>query len=201
MSRFFSPRTFCAKCNILRARDSLLVTPQGVGARTQQSHSVRSFNQQQQRRFTGESNRFGFRRKTKSLVWFCGSAGLAVAVGLNYQNDSVKTSCKRKEARTIDRYSDARKVSRDLVERIKVSSEVGMEGFVPSFPLCVYACLGSTHTTSVSVVTQAEVGAPGVVVGVSVDGSLVWSEGLYLLYSPFPPWSSTASALLQQPFL
>uniref|UniRef100_H3CSI5 Lactamase, beta n=1 Tax=Tetraodon nigroviridis TaxID=99883 RepID=H3CSI5_TETNG len=77
-----------------------------------------------------------------SLAWFCGSAALAVAVGLNYQNDSVNTLCEEKETRAIDRYSDARKVSRDLVERIK-----------------------------------AEVGAPGVVVGVSVDGSLVWSEG------------------------
>lgn len=36
---------------------------------------------------------------------------------------------------------------------------------------------------SVSDVTQAEVGAPGVVVGVSLDGSLVWSEGLYQLFS------------------
>lgn len=128
MSRFFSPRTFCAKCNFLRAHGSLLVTPQGVGARTKppQSHSVRPFNHQQQRRYNGESNRFGFRRKAKSLVWLCGSAGLAVAVGLNYRNDLVNTSCEKREARTIDRYSDARKVSRDIVERIKVSSKVGM---------------------------------------------------------------------------
>lgn len=128
MSRFFSPRTLCAKCNFIRAHGSLLVTLQGVGARTKppQSHSVRSFNQQQQRRYTGESNRFDFRRKAKSLVWFCGSAGLAVAVGLNYQNDSVNTSCDKKAARSVDRYSEARKVSRDLVERIKVSDEVGM---------------------------------------------------------------------------
>lgn len=186
MSPFFSPRTFCAKYNILRAHGSLLVTPQGVGARTKppQCHSVRPFNHQQQRQYTGESNRFGFRRITKSLVWFCGSAGLAVAVGLNYQNDSVNTSCEKKEARTIDRYSEARKVSRDLLELIKVSNEVGMTGFLLPFSLCPYFCLDSTCTTYVSVVIQAEVGAPGVVVGVSVDGSLVWCEGLHLLYSP-----------------
>lgn len=185
MSRFFSPRTFCAKCNFLRAHGSLLVTPQGVGARTKppQSHSVRPFNHQQQRRYTGESSRFGFRRKAKSLVWLCGSAGLAVAVGLNYRNDLVNTSCEKKETRTIDRYSDARKVSRDIVERIKVSMW-HVKGCFLSVSLCPYSCLDSTCTTSVSVVTQAEVGAPGVVVGVSVDGSLVWCEGRYLLYSP-----------------
>lgn len=60
------------------------------------------------------------------MVWLCGSAGLAVAVGFNYQNDSVKASCEKTEGRTIDRYSDARKVSRDLLERVKVSGEVGM---------------------------------------------------------------------------
>lgn len=60
------------------------------------------------------------------MVWFCGSAGLAVAVGLNYQNDSLNTPCENKDARTVDRYSEAREVSRDLVERIKVSGQVGM---------------------------------------------------------------------------
>lgn len=34
-----------------------------------------------------------------------------------------------------------------------------------------------TSKSSVCVATQAEVGAPGVVVGVSVDGAKVWSEG------------------------
>lgn len=36
-----------------------------------------------------------------------------------------------------------------------------------------------TCKTSVCVATQAEVGAPGVVVGVSVDGTQVWTEGFY----------------------
>lgn len=142
MSRFFSPRTFCAKCNFLRAHGSLLLTPQGVGARTKppQSRSVRALKQQQ-RRSTGESNRSGSRRNPKSLLWLCGSAGLAVAVGLNYPNDSVHTSCERKEAVTVERYGEARKVSRELLERIKVSSEVGVrrEAFLLSFLLSLYS--------------------------------------------------------------
>lgn len=140
MSRFFSPRSFCAKCNFLRAHGSRSVTPHGVGARTKppQSHSVRPFNHQQQRRCTAESNRLGFRRRAKSLVWFCGSAALAVAVGLNYQNDPVNTLSEKLEARPADRYSDAREVSRDLVERIKVSSEVGIKGCFRSFFLSLF---------------------------------------------------------------
>lgn len=62
-----------------------------------------------------------------------------------------------------------------------------MKGRFLSFSLCPCSCLHSTRTTSVSVVTQGEVGAPGVVVGVSVDGSLVWCEGLFLLDSLFSP--------------
>ncbi|TNN00488.1 hypothetical protein fugu_011734 [Takifugu bimaculatus] len=146
MSRLFPSRTFSAKWNLLKAHGSPLLTPQGVGApiKPPRSYRVRYFNQQQQQRgSTGESHRFGFKCKAKSRVWLCGvGAGLAVAVGLNYQNDAVTTSGEETKTRTIDRYSDARKVSRELVERIKT-----------------------------------EVGAPGVVVGVSVDGSLIWSEG------------------------
>ena len=37
--------------------------------------------------------------------------------------------------------------------------------------------VNGTRVSSVSVVSQAEVGAPGVVVGVSVNGAEVWSEG------------------------
>lgn len=76
-------------------------------------------------------------------MWICGvGVGVAVAVGLKHRAD---TNCddKVREARRTDRYRDAIKVSRDLVQRI-----------------------------------QAEVGAPGVVVGVSVDGAQVWSEGI-----------------------
>lgn len=50
-----------------------------------------------------------------------------------------------------------------------------------------FSWLDSICTTSVSVVTQVEVGAPGVVVGVSVDGSIVWCEGEFLLDSLYSP--------------
>lgn len=40
--------------------------------------------------------------------------------------------------------------------------------------------LNDSCVSSVSVVPQAEVGAPGMVVGVSVDGAQVWCEGWYL---------------------
>lgn len=42
---------------------------------------------------------------------------------------------------------------------------------------CFLPVLVTSCKTSVCVATQAEVGAPGVVVGVSVDGAQVWSEG------------------------
>lgn len=137
MSRFPS-RTFSAKWNLLKAHGSPLLSPQGVGApiKPPQSHRVRYFNQeqQQQRGSTGETHCFGLRCKTKSGVWLCGvGAGLAVAVGLNYQNDAVTTYGEETKTWTIDRYSNARKVSRELVERIKVSSEVGV--------CMVYFCL------------------------------------------------------------
>lgn len=122
-------RTFSARWNLLKAHRSPLLTPQGAGAPTKppQLHRVRYFNQQQQRGSTGDSHCFGFRFRTKSHVWLCGvGVGLAVAVGLNYQNDAVTTSAEETKTRTIDHYSDARKVSRELVERIKVSSEVGV---------------------------------------------------------------------------
>lgn len=178
MARLFSSRAFCAKCIFLRTQTSPSSTLRAVAPR----NSAGLFTQQQQRRFAGDSNCFGSRRKTKAWLWLCGAgAGFALAVGLNYQNDAVNTSCENKKDRPFDRYSDARKVSRDLVERIKVSSEVrmGRDALFDSLGVCILVWI-----PHVCAVHQAEVGAPGVVVGVSVDGSLIWSEGLYLLYSP-----------------
>lgn len=137
MSRLFPSRSFSAKWNLLKAHGSPLLFPQAVRApiTPPQSPRVRYFNQEQQQRGpTGQSHRFGLRCETKSGVWLCGvGVGLAVAVGLNYQNDAVTTYGEETKTRTIDRYSDARKVSRELVERIKVSSEVGV--------CMVYFCL------------------------------------------------------------
>lgn len=46
--------------------------------------------------------------------------------------------------------------------------------------LASHFLLNVSCVSSVSVVPQAEVGAPGIVVGVSVDGAQVWCEGWYL---------------------
>ncbi|XP_028307327.1 serine beta-lactamase-like protein LACTB, mitochondrial isoform X1 [Gouania willdenowi] len=77
----------------------------------------------------------------------CGvGVGIALAVGLNYAASSSSDDVLH-GVRGNYPYSKAIKVSRELLERIKVGS-------------------------------QAEVGAPGMVVGVSVDGAQVWSEGI-----------------------
>ncbi|XP_041795391.1 serine beta-lactamase-like protein LACTB, mitochondrial isoform X2 [Chelmon rostratus] len=147
MSRLFLPNRFCAKCTLLAARESPLLTPRGAGARVQPLQSQkRIVFIQQQRGYAGGSNAAFNRYSSKSTIWMCGvGVGIALAVGLKYQSDTADSSCDDKvtEAQRTDRYSDAIKVSRDLVERI-----------------------------------QAEVGAPGLVVGVSVDGVQVWCEGL-----------------------
>lgn len=55
--------------------------------------------------------------------------GVGVAVGLKYCTDTADSPCDDKvtEAPRTDRYSGAVKVSRDLVERIKVGTEVGQD--------------------------------------------------------------------------
>lgn len=69
------------------------------------------------------------RRTTKSLIWICGvGVGVALAIGLKHDADTADSSCDDKLTKgpATDRYSDAIKVSRDLVERIKVGAEVGL---------------------------------------------------------------------------
>ncbi|XP_070828499.1 serine beta-lactamase-like protein LACTB, mitochondrial isoform X2 [Chaetodon trifascialis] len=147
MLRLFLPNRFCARCTLLASRESALLTPRGAGARVRPlQFEKRSVFIQQQRRYVGGSNAAFYSYRSKSRIWICGvGLGIALAVGLKYQTDTADSSCYDKvtEAQRTDRYSDAIKVSRDLVERIK-----------------------------------AEVGAPGLVVGVSVDGAPVWCEGV-----------------------
>lgn len=147
MSRLFLPNRLCANCTLLAAREAPLMTPRGAGARGKpQRAENRSVFPQQQRRYAGGSNPAVCRYRTKSRLWLCGvGVGIVVAVGLKYHADTANSSCdgRPRDPRRTDRYGDAIKVSRDLVERIK-----------------------------------AEVGAPGVVVGVSVDGAQVWCEGI-----------------------
>ncbi|XP_044047985.1 serine beta-lactamase-like protein LACTB, mitochondrial isoform X2 [Siniperca chuatsi] len=146
MSRLFLPNRFCAKCTLLAAQKSPLLAPR-AGARVKpQQSDKRSVFIQQQRRYVGGSNTAFFKYRSKSRIWICGvGVGIVLAVGLKYRTDTANGSCDDKvvEAQRTDRYNDAIKVSRDLVERIK-----------------------------------AEVGAPGLVVGVSVDGVQVWREGI-----------------------
>ena len=59
-------------------------------------------------------------------LWLCGvGAGVAVAVGLKLNAANISCEDAGKVRRT-DRFDGAITVSRDLVERIKVGSEVGL---------------------------------------------------------------------------
>ncbi|XP_071355201.1 serine beta-lactamase-like protein LACTB, mitochondrial isoform X1 [Trachinotus anak] len=151
MSRLFSPSRFCAARPLPSVRGSPLWTLRGGARPRQQQSDQRSVFIRQQRRYVGGSSAAFSKYRTKSWIWMCGGVGvgIALAVGLKYRADTVNSSCVDKvaEAERTGRYGAAVKVSRDLVERIKV----GME---------------------------AEVGAPGLVVGVSVDGVQVWCEGI-----------------------
>ncbi|XP_056273008.1 serine beta-lactamase-like protein LACTB, mitochondrial isoform X2 [Pseudoliparis swirei] len=145
MSRLFLPNRLCAKRALLTARAPPLLTSQGGARVKQQQFDKPIVFIQQQTRWVGGSNAEFFKYRSKSRIWICGvAAGIAIALGLKYREDTASGSCEDQvEDAQADRYSDAIRVSRDLVERIKT-----------------------------------EVGAPGLVVGVSVDGAEVWSEGL-----------------------
>ncbi|KAM6936941.1 serine beta-lactamase-like protein LACTB, mitochondrial [Xenentodon cancila] len=139
MLRMFLSQRFCTRCSLQTPREHRWTAPQAGGARgklqTRQRHAGPSTS----------SN-----RTSRSAVWMCGvGVGVAVAVGLKCNPDSADSICDGniRKAEKTDKYSTAVKISRDLLERIKVGSE-------------------------------AEVGAPGLVVGVSVDGTQVWSEGM-----------------------
>lgn len=127
MARLFFPFGFCAKCAQLTRPGSPLLTPRGAGAR------AKSVFLQQQKRYIGGTNTDFFRYRSKSRIWIWGvGVGVAVAVGLKYCTDTADSPCDdntEKSSKTLrtDRYSGAIKVSRDLVERIKVGTEVGQE--------------------------------------------------------------------------
>lgn len=182
MSRLFLPNRFCAKCTQLATRESPLLTPRGA-------LDKRSVFNQQQRRHVGGSNTGFFKYRSKSRIWICGvGVGIALAVGLKCHSDAANSSCDVQvtEALRTDRYSRAIAVSRDLVERIKVGTEVGLWtarcGSDHYIALSIFSALTSeppvwVQCVFVCVDSQDEVGAPGLVVGVSVDGAQVWCEG------------------------
>ncbi|XP_028286814.1 serine beta-lactamase-like protein LACTB, mitochondrial isoform X2 [Parambassis ranga] len=139
MLRLFLQHHFCTKCTRLTARESPFLASRRAGLPQQR----RCVFIQKQRQHAGASA-FS-KNRSKSRIWAYGvGVGIALAVGLKYSTESGNSSCDDEVIKTerSDRYSDAIKVSRDLVERIK-----------------------------------AEVAAPGMVVGVSVDGVNVWCEG------------------------
>lgn len=196
MSQLFLPNRFSATRPLLSARESPLLLSLRAGARVkqqqQQASDKRSVFIQQQRRYVGGSNAGFSKYRAKSRIWMCGlGVGVALAVGLKYAANSSYDD-KVEGAERSHRYSAAVKVSRDLVERIKVGTEVGLLPagcLTDQRPLCFllipFASL-QCHLYQFSVVSvccQAEVGAPGLVVGVSVDGAQVWCEG-WCLQSP-----------------
>ncbi|XP_053740733.1 serine beta-lactamase-like protein LACTB, mitochondrial isoform X1 [Synchiropus splendidus] len=89
------------------------------------------------------------KRRSKSWLWLCGlGLGVAVAVGLKTNREKANVPCGDGENLRIGGYEAAIEASRELLKRIQVGTR-----------------------------DDAEVGAPGLVVGVSVNGHQVWSEG------------------------
>lgn len=119
MSRLFSTYEFCAKSSRLAFCESSLLTKHGAVGRV----DLPAAFTQQQRRCIGRSNAVFARMWSKSRIWICGvSLGVAVAVGLKCRPDAASDLCDDnvRSDRRSERYSDAIKVSRDLVARIKV---------------------------------------------------------------------------------
>ncbi|XP_047189364.1 serine beta-lactamase-like protein LACTB, mitochondrial isoform X1 [Scophthalmus maximus] len=173
MARLFLPNGL--RGPLLSARDSALSTPRAAAR----------VKQQQQRSVFTQRHRHRHAEGSKSRLWVCGvGAGVALAVGLKYSACDDKAA----GAEATGRYSAAVLVSRDLVERIQVGTEVGPSAAGSGVPLTnspfaltppPAAILWVPHMFCVvSVCCQAEVGAPGLVVGVSVDGAQVWCEGI-----------------------
>ncbi|XP_069019614.1 serine beta-lactamase-like protein LACTB, mitochondrial isoform X1 [Embiotoca jacksoni] len=87
--------------------------------------------------------------RSKSRIWMCGvGVGIALAVGLKYGCDAANGACD-------DKVGEAGRTGR-YRDAINVSRDL---------------------VERIQVGTEAEVGAPGLVVGVSVDGAQVWCEG------------------------
>lgn len=135
MSRLLLPNRFCASCALLAVRESPLLSLRGGARVKQQLSGKRIVFNQQQRRYAEGSNTASSKCRSKSRIWICGlGVGIALAVGLKYRTDTTGNSCDDNihvEVKRTDRYSAAVKVSRDLVERIKVGTEVGL--FLLSF--------------------------------------------------------------------
>lgn len=125
MAPLFSLYGVCARSSGLVFRQSsLLLAKDGAAGRVNPLFSHKPpASLQQQRRCIGRSNAVFSRLWSISGVWICGvGLGVAVAVGLKCRSDAASDLClgNDRSDRRSERYSDAIKVSRDLVERIKV---------------------------------------------------------------------------------
>ncbi|XP_014868100.1 PREDICTED: serine beta-lactamase-like protein LACTB, mitochondrial isoform X2 [Poecilia mexicana] len=106
------------------------------------------FIRTQTRFFVGGN--FNFKRRLKSRTWLYGvGAGIVLAVGLKDRSDSANSSCD-------DKVEIAQK-THPYTEAIEVSRDL---------------------LERIKVGKEVEVGAPGLIVGVAVDGVQVWSEGI-----------------------
>lgn len=111
MSSVFLSHRFCGRCSVFVPLGSRL----GARVRLQQP----SVLTRTQRRFIAGRSVF-FRDQSKSKLWICGvGVGVALAVGLQY------SKCDHKVGKPTDQFRGAIEVSRELLERIKVGTEVG----------------------------------------------------------------------------
>lgn len=122
MARLFSVYGVCARSSRIVFLESSSSTKAGAVRRVNLlfSHKPTAL---QQRRCIGRSSAAFVRLSSISGIWVCGvGLGVAVAVGLKCRSDAASDLCDRNDrsVHRSERYSDAIKVSRDLVERIKV---------------------------------------------------------------------------------
>lgn len=129
MSRLFLSHRMCSRCFLLAKRESPLFTER-AGARGSLQKAHRGFVQTQQKQLGLAL----FKTRNKSKIWICGvGMGIVLAVGLKYSVDSADSSCEE-QINKASSYGEAIKVSRDLLERIKVGSEVGLQKNCFIFP-------------------------------------------------------------------
>lgn len=136
MSRLFLPNHLCANCTLLTAGESAWLTARAGARVKQQLSDTRRVFIQQQRHYVGGANAGFPKHSSKSRIWVCAvGVGIALAVGLKYRTDSANGSCDDKVpvAQRTDRYSAAITVSRELVQRIQVGTQVDL--------LCSSSCL------------------------------------------------------------
>lgn len=191
MSRLLLPNRFSATCPMLSARDSALLVTLRAGARAakQQQSVTRGVFTQQQRRYVSRPDTVFSRHRAKSWVWMCGGvgAGVALAVGLKYRSDTINSSCGGKVAAAVaertDRYSAAVRVSRDLVDRIKVGTEVGPLStyWLLYWPACIYSVSSvwpQWHLCQFSVVCVCVLSGRGGCSWAGGGGLCGWCSGL-----------------------